>query len=381
MTAGADAGDPPLPRPAPAAPPTRPGATGAATAPVPPGPLAGGRTGWRRPRGRRRRRRRRRPAAGVRRRSRRRRRRRPPRRRDRRTTAAARGRPRLGGPIDVAGVVAAVSPPWCRSSRHRSSRVLHRLQGEGAGTGIILDADGHILTNAHVVADAEEVTVTVNGEDRTATVLGGGSADDIAVLQLDDATGITPATLASGDAVAVGDPVVAIGNALALEGGPTVTQGIISALGRSIDTETRHLAGLIQTDAAISSGNSGGPLVDADGAVVGINTAVAASRSGPPGLQHRFRDPDRSGHHDRRRDHPIRLTPAGVPDARDGHHRCRPSCAPGVMSADGHSVEARPIAMLDPNPPSRAGWPVAGRPRRGTRRCGAGTSATPARSW
>jgi putative serine protease PepD len=96
------------------------------------------------------------------------------------------------------------------------------------------------------------------------------------VLQLSDASGVKPATFASASP-AVGDPVVAIGNALALEGGPTVTQGIVSALGRSIDTEEGHLDGLIQTDAAISSGNSGGPLANAAGQVVGMNTAVAAS--------------------------------------------------------------------------------------------------------
>ena len=151
-----------------------------------------------------------------------------------------------------------------------------QAHGEGAGTGVVLDTAGHILTNAHVVAGAETVTVTVNGEDRSATVLGGDADNDIAVLQLDDASGVVPATFASGD-VAVGDQVVAIGNALALDGGPTVTQGIVSALGRTIETEQGTLTGLIQTDAAISSGNSGGPLVDAAGAVVGINTAVAAS--------------------------------------------------------------------------------------------------------
>jgi putative serine protease PepD len=147
---------------------------------------------------------------------------------------------------------------------------------EGAGTGIVLDADGHILTNAHVVAGADSVTVHVNGEDRSAEVLGGSLEDDIAVLQLDDATGVVPAATAS-DAVNVGDPVVAIGNALALQGGLTVTQGIVSALDRSIDTEQGHLDGLLQTDAAISSGNSGGPLANASGQVVGINTAVASS--------------------------------------------------------------------------------------------------------
>ena len=103
------------------------------------------------------------------------------------------------------------------------------------------------------------------------------------MLQLDDATGVVPATIATGD-VAVGDPVVAIGNALALEGGPTVTQGIVSALGRSIDTEQGHLDGLLQTDAAISSGNSGGPLANAAGEVVGINTAVAVEQRAAAGL-------------------------------------------------------------------------------------------------
>ena len=181
------------------------------------------------------------------------------------------------GYIDIAGVVAAVQPSTVSISTSMEVR-----QGpftgyaEGAGTGIVLDTDGHILTNAHVVADAGEVTVTINGEQRSAEVLGGSLSDDIAVLQLDDPSGIVPATFADGD-VAVGDQVVAIGNALALEGGPTVTQGIVSALDRSIETDQGQLAGLIQTDAAISSGNSGGPLADAAGQVVGINTAVAAS--------------------------------------------------------------------------------------------------------
>ena len=144
----------------------------------------------------------------------------------------------------------------------------------------IIDDQGHVLTNAHVVEGASEVTVTVNGEERSATVVGAATESDIAVLRLDDPSGIIPATLASTTAVAVGDPVVAIGNALALEGSPTVTQGIVSALGRSIETESGTLTGLLQTDAAISSGNSGGPLVNAAGEVIGINTAVAASGNG-----------------------------------------------------------------------------------------------------
>jgi putative serine protease PepD len=181
------------------------------------------------------------------------------------------------GAIDVAGVVAAVQPSTVSITTSVQQRMGPFTQyAEGAGTGIVLDADGHILTNAHVVAGAESVTVHVNGQDRSAEVLGGSLEDDIAVLRLDDPTGVVPATFTTDD-VAVGDPVVAIGNALALEGGPTVTQGIISALDRSIDTQQGHLDNLIQTDAAISSGNSGGPLANANGEVVGVNTAVAAS--------------------------------------------------------------------------------------------------------
>ena len=100
-------------------------------------------------------------------------------------------------------------------------------------------------------------------------------ARDLALLKVSDTSGLVAAPLGQSSDVAVGDQVVAIGNALALEGGPTVTEGIVSALGRSIDTDSGTLHGLIQTDAAISSGNSGGPLVNAAGQVIGMNTAVA----------------------------------------------------------------------------------------------------------
>jgi putative serine protease PepD len=182
--------------------------------------------------------------------------------------------------IDVAAVIKAVEP----STVSIETSVLARRgpfsgYAQGAGTGIVMDSDGHILTNAHVVEGADSVTVTVNGKEQSASIVGIDTDDDVAVLQLSDASGVKPATFAT-DSPAVGDPVVAIGNALALEGGPTVTQGIVSALGRSIDTEEGHLDGLIQTDAAISSGNSGGPLANAAGRVVGMNTAVAASGQG-----------------------------------------------------------------------------------------------------
>jgi putative serine protease PepD len=154
-------------------------------------------------------------------------------------------------------------------------------EGTGAGTGVVLD-DGYIVTNAHVVQGATEVEVTVPGSGATimATVVGTDPANDIAVLHVDDTSGLVPASLGSSDLAAVGDSVVAIGNALALEGGLTVTQGIVSALDRSVETAEGTLGDLIQTDAAISSGNSGGPLVNDDGEVIGINSAVATSGGG-----------------------------------------------------------------------------------------------------
>ena len=151
-------------------------------------------------------------------------------------------------------------------------------QSQGAGTGVVLDASGLIVTNAHVVDGATSIKVTVgDGAQRTATLVATDTTHDIAVLHVDDNAGLVTAPLGASSALAVGDDVIAIGNALALEGGLTVTQGIVSALGRSIETDSGGLSGLIQTDAAISSGNSGGALVNAAGEVVGINTAVAAS--------------------------------------------------------------------------------------------------------
>jgi putative serine protease PepD len=138
-----------------------------------------------------------------------------------------------------------------------------------------MDDLGHILTNAHVVADATSITVTVDGVARQARLVGADPSADIAVVQVDP-DGLVAADLATSSA-AVGDDVVAIGNALALEGGLTVTEGIVSALDRSIETSSGTLQGLLQTDAAISSGNSGGALVNARGEVIAINTAVARS--------------------------------------------------------------------------------------------------------
>jgi putative serine protease PepD len=154
-----------------------------------------------------------------------------------------------------------------------------RGEATGAGTGVVLDADaGYVLTNAHVVDGATSITVTVgDGTARTATLVAADTTNDIAVVQVADTSGLVAAPIGSSADLAVGDDVIAIGNALALDGGLSVTEGIVSALDRTIETESGSLDGLVQTDAAISSGNSGGALVNAAGEVVGINTAVATS--------------------------------------------------------------------------------------------------------
>jgi len=186
-----------------------------------------------------------------------------------------------GETMDVAGVLAAVEPSVVSiETTIRVQQGPFVREGQGAGTGVVIDDQGHVLTNAHVVANATSITVTVDGVAHDATLVGGDTERDIAVLRVSDTSDLVPADLATDDEAAVGDDVVAIGNALALEGGLTVTEGIVSALDRSIETESGTLHGLIQTDAAISSGNSGGALVNAAGQVIGINTAVASSGGG-----------------------------------------------------------------------------------------------------
>jgi putative serine protease PepD len=197
------------------------------------------------------------------------------------TSAQAASLDLSGQTLDVAGVLSRVEPSVVSiDTKITEQRGPFVQQGEGAGTGIVIDAgDGTILTNAHVIADSTSITVTVAGETkaRAATVITSDANRDLALLKVSDTSGLVAAPLGTSSDLAVGDQVVAIGNALALEGGPTVTEGIVSALGRTIETENGTLQGLIQTDAAISSGNSGGPLVNARGQVIGMNTAVAAS--------------------------------------------------------------------------------------------------------
>lgn len=194
-----------------------------------------------------------------------------------------------GRPADIQTILARILPSVVSISA-RSTRVTPYFgQWYGStvvasGTGIVVTRDGEVVTNAHVVAGATSITVTLNGSSTAlpATLVGAAADHDLALLRVTGSADLTPATFGDSASTQVGDGVLAVGYALGLAGGPTVTDGIISATGRSVSTETATgqavtLSDMLQTDAAISSGNSGGPLVNASAQVVGINTVVAAS--------------------------------------------------------------------------------------------------------
>ena len=196
-------------------------------------------------------------------------------------TAKAPGTATSATTIDVAAVAAATDPAVVDVNT-----VLDGLEGGGAaaGTGMVVSPNGLIVTNNHVVQGADAVTVVVPGHgSHIATVIGTDPSADVAVLKVAGLSALPTVQFGDSSTVIVGDPVVAIGNALGLGGSPTVTQGIISATGRTItasdetglNPETLH--GLLQTDAPIAPGNSGGPLVDAADKVIGMDTAGASA--------------------------------------------------------------------------------------------------------
>jgi serine protease Do len=154
---------------------------------------------------------------------------------------------------------------------------LQPIPSQGVGTGIIVDSNGYIVTNNHVIENAQSVQVITNdGRSYDAVKVNGDPLTDVAVIQI-DANNLPVAEIGSSKTLLVGEGVVAVGNALALEGGPTVTSGIVSYIGRSImEPNGTVLYDLIQTDAAINPGNSGGPLLNMSGQVIGINSAVAS---------------------------------------------------------------------------------------------------------
>jgi putative serine protease PepD len=147
-----------------------------------------------------------------------------------------------------------------------------------SGSGFVYRADGLVATNAHVVDGADQVTVTFSdGSTASATVVGSDAVLDLALIHVPRLE-LVPLPLGEHLTVHVGDFVIAAGNALALEGAPTITVGIVSGLHRDIElSDGSSMTDVIQTDAAISSGNSGGPLLSATGVVIGINTAAATS--------------------------------------------------------------------------------------------------------
>jgi len=196
---------------------------------------------------------------------------------------------------DVSAVVAKVMPSVVQVN-------VELQNGEGIGSGVIINSDGKILTNNHVVADATSITVTLSdGRTVDASVVGTDPSSDLAVIQAQGVSGLTAATFANSDNVKVGDEVIAIGSPGGLQG--TVTTGIVSALNRKVTVSEDEGQGqsqfpytqqderggnttsyqAIQTDAAINQGNSGGPLFNTSGQVVGINSAMYSPVTGQDG--------------------------------------------------------------------------------------------------
>ncbi len=157
--------------------------------------------------------------------------------------------------------------------------------GQAQGSGFVIDTDGHVVTNAHVVDGADSARVRfANGATYDATVVGVDPSTDLAVLKVDaPASALHPLELADSSQVAVGDVVVAIGSPFGLEN--SVTAGIVSALGRSMNAPNGYtINGSIQTDAAINHGNSGGPLLDLSGRVIGVNAQIESESGGNDGV-------------------------------------------------------------------------------------------------
>ena len=145
---------------------------------------------------------------------------------------------------------------------------------EGQGSGIILDRKGLVVTNNHVIDGANQVRISLrDGRTFTGEVVGSDEATDVAVIRV-DANDLPAADLGASEMLRVGQFVLAIGNALALPGGPTVSMGVLSAKGRPLPGSDFIFEGLLQTDAAVNPGNSGGPLADLDGRIIGITTLM-----------------------------------------------------------------------------------------------------------
>jgi S1-C subfamily serine protease len=187
-----------------------------------------------------------------------------------------------GGPSNISSIAAKASPALVDINT-----ALSYQGGQAAGTGIVLTSDGVVLTNNHVISGATRVSATDVGNGRTysATVVGYDRSHDIAVLKLQGAQNLTTATIGNSSSVSVGDGIVGLGNAGGVGGTPSSAGGTVTALGQSItatdqsDGTSEQLSGLIQVDADIQPGDSGGALVDTQGRVIGVDTAASAGFS------------------------------------------------------------------------------------------------------
>jgi serine protease Do len=151
---------------------------------------------------------------------------------------------------------------------------LHVHPVSGVGSGFIIDKEGYVLTNAHVVLGYSEINVTLeDGKMFSGIIKGIDTLMDLAVIKI-EASDLPVPEIATNNNFKIGQMAIAIGSPLGLVGGPTVTAGVISALNRSIQTEMTFMENLIQTDAAINPGNSGGPLINSSGVVIGVNSAI-----------------------------------------------------------------------------------------------------------
>jgi S1-C subfamily serine protease len=183
------------------------------------------------------------------------------------------------GVDDPVALLDAFSQAVIRVAERVSPSVAHVRRGRAAGSGVVIAPDGYILTNAHVVDDARSAEIVFpDGATYHAPVIGTDPATDLAVVRALGPS-LPALDLATADTLRVGQLVIAIGDPLGLQS--TVTTGVVSALGRSLNArDGRAIENVIQTDAALNPGNSGGPLVDTHGRVVGINTAIIAGAQG-----------------------------------------------------------------------------------------------------
>jgi serine protease Do len=190
--------------------------------------------------------------------------------------------PLTGVELDITRAIEAISPSVASVETLR----VNRRRGRGpfavpaAASAVVLDPAGLLVTNHHVVEDATQLSVHLaDGRELPGEVLGGDAVTDLALVKV-DADGLPAARRGDSEQLKVGQIVLAIGNALGLPGSPTVSAGVLSAIGRPLPGSDFIFEGLVQTDAAINPGNSGGPLVDLTGALVGINTAMVPFAQG-----------------------------------------------------------------------------------------------------